>query len=111
TFVYCQPVHPYISWGFGVAVNRASQYQEFPITAGTPVPTGFGSHTQRPFTWELGIGADYIFNQNMRLGIGYQFMDLGSVALDGVLGAPTTEALNLQHLYTDQLRIQFTYVL
>lgn len=111
TLTYCQPFHPYISWGVGVAFNRADQYLEFPINSGVAVQQGFTSHNQTPLAWELGIGADYIFNQHARLGIGYQFMDLGSVALDGVPGAPTTQALNLQHLYTDQLRIQFTYVM
>lgn len=49
-------------------------------------------------------------NSHMRIGVGYQFADLGSASLGPTLDATTTETLVLSHLYTNQLRFQLTYL-
>jgi len=54
------------------------------------------------------VGADYNINPHMRLGLGYQFLDLGKASLGPAFGATSTQTLNLPHLYVNQLRFQFT---
>ena len=106
-----QTLHPYLSWGLGAAFNQASNYQE---TAFIPnaVPTlPFANNTQTSFTWSVGVGFDYTLDPYIRLGVGYQFADLGSVSLGPTLAETTPQTLSLPHLYTNQLRFQFTYLM
>ena len=111
TTVPCyQTVHPYFSWELGTAYNRASRYQEQPlISLATPM-TPFANHTQSSFTYGVGVGVDYNLNQHFRAGVGYQFADLGSVSLGVTPAESTTQTLGLSHIYTNQLRFQFTFL-
>ena len=72
--------------------------------------TPFANHNQSAFAWGLGVGLDYNLNQHIRAGVGYQFADLGSVSLGVTPAESTTQTLGLSHLYTNQLRFQFTFL-
>jgi len=110
TFSQYQAIHPYLSWGLGAAFNQAINYQEIPFISGVPPTSPFANHTQTSFTWGVGLGVDYTLNRHVRLGVGYQFSDLGSVSLGPTPAALTTQTLSLPHLYTNQLRFQFTFL-
>lgn len=103
-----QALHPYVSWGLGAAFNQARDYQETPLIAGAVPSLPFASETQTSFTWGVGLGVDYALNPHARLGVGYQFADLGSVSLGPTPSATTNQTLSFPHLYTNQLRFQFT---
>lgn len=103
-----QSIHPYVSWGLGAAFNQAQNYQETPLIAGAVPTPPFTNDTQTSFTWGVGAGFDYILSAHTRLGIGYQFTDLGSVSLGPTPAATTNQTLSFSHLYTNQLRFQFT---
>ena len=105
-----QALHPYVSWGLGAAFNQASNYQEKALIAGAVPTLPFANKNQTSFTWGVGVGADYSVNPHVRLGMGYQFADLGSVSLGPTLAASTTQTLSFPHLYTNQLRFQFTFL-
>lgn len=105
-----QAIHPYLSGELGVAFNRASSYQEIPLTDGAVPMTPFANHTQNSFSYGVGLGVDYSVNPHLRIGAGYQFADLGRASLGITTAASTTETLSLPHLYTNQLRFQFTYL-
>jgi len=103
-----QSLHPYVSWGLGAAFNAAQNYQETPLIAGAVPTAPFANHTQTSFTWGVGVGLDYTLSAHTRLGAGYQFADLGSVSLGPTPAATTNQTLHFHHLYTSQLRFQFT---
>ncbi len=110
TFKDYQSFHPYLSWGLGAAFNQAQNYQETALIAGAVPTVPFANHTNTSFTWGVGAGVDYTLNPHVRLGVGYQFADLGSVSLGATPAATNTETLSFPHLYTNQLRFQFTCV-
>lgn len=110
TFSRYPTLHPYLSGGLGAAFNGARNYQEIPLIAGVPPTPPFGNHTQTSFTWGVGLGVDYTLNTHVRFGAGYQFSDLGSVTLGPTSAALTTQTLSFPHLYTNQLRFQFTFL-
>ena len=103
-----QALHPYVSWGLGAAFNTAQNYQETPLIADAIPTAPFANHTQTSFAWSVGVGFDYTLSAHMRFGVGYQFADLGSVSLGSTPAATTNQTLSFPHLYTNQLRFQFT---
>jgi len=105
-----QTIHPYFSWELGTAYNNASNYQETPLIPLAVPMMPFTNDRQSSFAWGLGVGVDYSLNQHVRAGIGYQFADLGSVALGITPAESTTQTLDLSHLYSNQLRFQFTFL-
>ena len=73
--------------------------------------TPFVNRTQAACTWALGVGVDYEWNKHARFGVGYQFADLGSVSLGPTPAAITAQSLSFPHLYTNQIRFQFSYLI
>ena len=102
-------IHPYLSWEIGAAFNRASSYQETPITPLAIPLIPFSNHSQSTFAWGAGLGIDYTLNQHVRAGVGYQFANLGSASLGATTVATTIQTLSVSHVYTNQLRFQLTY--
>lgn len=108
TLIRYQALHPYISWGLGAAFNQAFNYQETALIPGAVPTLPFANNTQTSLTWGAGAGVDYSINPHVRFGAGYQFSDLGLMSLGSTLAATTRQTLRLSHLYTNQLRFQFT---
>lgn len=105
-----QAVHPYVSWGLGAAFNQAQNYRERALIAGAVPTAPFANNSRTSFTWDVGVGVDYTFSSHVRLGAGYQFIDLGSVSLGPTPAATTRQTLSLPHLYTNQLRFQISFL-
>ncbi len=103
-------LHPYVSGEIGAAFNRANNYRETPIVPLVTPMSPFSSHTETSFAWGIGLGMDYNVTQHVRAGLGYQFSNLGSASLGRTTAATTNQALSVSHLYTNQLRFQFTYL-
>lgn len=106
-----QRFHPYVSAEVGVAFNRASSYQETPLLIEEiPLPP-FSAQRTTSFAWGVGAGVDIDVYAKTRLGIGYQFADLGKSALGANPERMTSESLALSHLYSNQIRLQLTYII
>ena len=101
---------PYFSLELGAAFNRASGYQETPITALAIPMSPFRSHSKTSFSWAIGIGGDYTVRPHIRVGVGYQFADLGGAKLGTTLAETTTQTLSVAHLWSNQLRFQLSYI-
>lgn len=99
---------PYISGEIGAAFNHTGGYQEMPLEAGVLPMLPFTDHNQTSFAWSVGVGFDYNLGAHARVGIGYQFSDLGSVSLGPTPASLTTQTLSLSHIYANQLRFQLT---
>lgn len=101
-------LHPYVSGEIGAAFNQASGYRETPLEVGAIPTPPFNNHSQTSFAWGVGVGVDYTLNQQIRLGVGYQFADLGSASLGQTTAELTGQSLSLPHIYANQLRFQLT---
>ena len=110
TFSQYQAFHPYVSWGVGAAFNQAQNYQVKALIPGAALTLPFANHRQTSFTWGVGAGVDYAVNSHARIGMGYQFADLGGVSLGQTPAAISTQTLSFPHLYSNQLRFQFTFI-
>lgn len=99
---------PYFSWQLGVAFNQTSGYQETPLIPDVPPTAPFAGSNQSAFAYGVGLGIDYNLNQHVRLGLGYQFADLGSASLGVTAAEAIASTLVVPHLYTNQLRFQLT---
>ena len=106
-----ETLHPYLSWGLGAAFNDANTYEETSLVPGVSPTFAFKNNMQTSFTWAIGAGADYIVNPDLRLGMGYQFADLGSASLGTTPAAATSNTLNFPHIYASQVRFQCTLLL
>jgi opacity protein-like surface antigen len=70
---------PYLSGGVGTSWNRFSNYSEEATTdAVSPRPApAFPNKTQVNFSYDLGVGVDYIFTENLWGGVGYRYDHFG----------------------------------
>lgn len=105
---YQQKYHPYISGEVGSAFNRAYAYNETPFIQEQLPIAPFSNKTYTSFSWGAGIGFDVDMRANLRMGIGYQFSDLGKVRLGLSPAQETGATLSIAHLYDNQVRIQLT---
>jgi opacity protein-like surface antigen len=103
-----QVIHPYISGEIGAAFNKASDYHETPLIREAIPIMPFKSHTQSAFSWGIGAGFDMDINPHFRLGIGYQFVDLGKATLGLSPTQTTNSRLGISNLYDNQIRIQLS---
>lgn len=110
TFPNHHSLHPYLSGEIGAAFNRASNYHETPIAPLVTPMSPFGNHTETSFAWGVGLGMDCNVTQQVRVGLGYQFSNLGAASLGRTTAATTNQALSLSHIYANQLRFQLTYL-
>lgn len=100
--------HPYLSGELGAAFNASRSYQETPLIEEAVLIAPFSNHRQSSVAWGIGIGIDWDLNPIARLGLGYQFVNLGKARL-GLSPAQTTqEHLSISNLYDHQLRVQLT---
>jgi|LauGreDrversion4_2_1035121.scaffolds.fasta_scaffold53868_2 opacity protein-like surface antigen len=110
TFPIEPAIKPYISFELGAAFNKASEYQETILVPGYKAMSPFSNNSQTSFSWGVGLGYDFSINAHIRIGMGYQFSDLGKASLGPSLDSITSNSLVLSHLYTNQLRFQLTYL-
>src|SRR3990167_5278570 len=102
--------HPYISVGVGASFNTMGHFNTSTTETGSInlAPT-FNSNTHRAFSYSLGLGMDTTVSKHVRIGLGYQFTDLGSASLanGGVVfnnyTSPVPFIPRLSHVYVNQL--------
>ena len=105
------PYHPYVLAGAGVAFNQASDYQ-------TSVPYSqsftrmYQDNSNTSFSYALGTGLDMDLTEQVRLGVGYRFTDLGRVRLGdaSIDGTPVGGTLAQRHLYAHELLAEVTWL-
>ncbi len=100
--------HPYVSGELGAGFNRARGYSETPLIVEAVPMAPFDNHTKTSFSWGIGVGLDVDIDKTSRLGIGYQFSDLGSARLGLSPAQQSTQSLSISHLYSHQIRFQLT---
>lgn len=70
---------PFVSAGAGIAFNELGTYYDKSIArnGATPWSYSINSKNVTSFTWQVGIGTNYVFTDHIFLAVGYRFIDLG----------------------------------
>jgi opacity protein-like surface antigen len=81
-------VTPFVGVGLGFASNSLNGWtdQGFGYSAYGPLGLSggyFSNHTQTNFAWALMAGLDFILTPNLKLELGYRYLNLGSIATGG----------------------------
>lgn len=101
---------PWISGSVGVAFNRAHSFNNVPTIFEAVVNNNFTSHTKTAFTYTVGAGVQKALNEHWQVGAGYEFADWGKSQLGRAAGQILNSGLALNHLYTNGLLFNVTYV-
>ena len=101
---------PYASGSAGVAFNRSYSYGNMPRTFNAKPNENFASHSKTAFTYTLGAGLQKSLNDKWQVGLGYEFADWGKSSLGRAFGQTLGSGLQLDHLYTNSVVFNLTYV-
>ena len=103
-------VIPWVSASLGVGFNNAHDFQNTPLISQAVTIPNFASNTQTSFTYTLGVGIQKALNPHWQAGVGYEFADLGQSQLSRASGQTLNSGLSLNHLYTNGVLFNLTYV-
>ena len=103
-------VLPWISGSVGVGFNRANGFHNSPVIIEAVAQNNFTNHTQTSFTYTVGAGIQKVLTQNWQAGIGYEFADWGQSHLNRAQGQTMGAGLSQNHLYTNGLMFNLTYI-
>lgn len=101
---------PWLSLSLGVGFNRAHDFTNTPLIFEALANPNFGGHTQTAFTYTLGAGVQRSIDKHWGVGISYEFADWGKSQLSTASDQTTTSRLTLNHLYTNGVLFNLTYV-
>ena len=80
-------VSPYVGAGVGLAVNRTSgatdQGMNYTANAGFPTGGYFDNASKTNLAWALMAGLDFSVTHNLKLELGYRFLDYGKFTTGG----------------------------
>lgn len=101
---------PWVSGSVGVGFNRAYSFTNTPTIPEAMAQNNFGNHINTSFTYTVGAGFQKIINQNWQAGIGYEFADWGGSELNAAQGQTLNSGLDLNHVYTNGLMFNLTFI-
>ncbi|WP_018577326.1 outer membrane protein [Legionella shakespearei] len=101
---------PWVSGSLGIGFNRAHGFSNTPLIFEALPNPNFASHTQTAFTYTLGAGVQKSLNEHWQLGAGYEFADWGKSELGRDAGQSLNSGLKLNHLYTNGVLLNVTYL-
>jgi opacity protein-like surface antigen len=104
---------PYVGAGIGVAYNRLSQIDDYGVGTGNAGASGsYGSSSNGSFAWALHGGFAYDLTQNLKMDLGYTYMNLGE-ARSGDLrcGVPCSGgSLRIKDITSHDIHLGLRYV-
>ena len=101
---------PWVSASLGVGFNRAHDFTNTPLIFEALPNSNFTNHTKTAFTYTLGAGVQKPLNEHWQLGVGYEFADWGKSELGRADTQTMNSGLALNHLYTNGVLLNLTYV-
>lgn len=101
---------PWISASLGVGFNNAHSFNNKPIIFEAVKSPNFSSHTTSSLTYTIGAGLQKALNQHWQVGVGYEFLDWGKSQLGRAEQQTINGGLYLNHLYTNAVLLNLTYV-
>ncbi len=103
-------VMPWISASLGVGFNYAHDFTNTPLIFEALPNSNFSNNTETAFTYTLGAGMQKALSDHWQLGAGYEFADWGKSILGRASGQTTNSGLTLNHLYTNGVLFNLTYI-
>lgn len=103
-------VIPWVNASLGVGFNNSHDFQNTALIFEAVTMPNFASNTQTSFTYTLGAGVQKVLNQHWQIGIGYEFAAWGKNQLNRASGQTLNLGLNLNHLYTNNMLFNLTYL-
>lgn len=101
---------PWVSGSLGVGFNDAHGFHSTPLIFEALSTTHFSSHTQTTFTYTVGAGVQKALNAHWQAGVGYEFADWGKSSLGRAPEQTQNSGLALNHLYTNGVLFNLTYI-
>lgn len=101
---------PWISASVGVGFNRAHDFTNTPLIFEAVPNSNFTDHTKTVLTYTLGAGVQKSLNNHWQVGMGYEFADWGKSELSRAVGQTLNSGLHLNHLYTNGVLFNLTYI-
>lgn len=101
---------PWVSGSVGIGFNHAQSFDNTSLIFEALPNPNFASHTRSTFTYTLGAGVQKVLNTHWQIGVGYEFADWGKSNLGRAYGQTLNTGLQLNHLYTNGVLLNLTYV-
>lgn len=101
---------PWLSGGVGAGFNRSSSFNNIPRIFEALPNSNFASHTNTSFTYTVGAGVQKALTRNWQIGVGYEFADWGKSELGRAAGQHLNSGLAMNHLYTNGILLNITYL-
>lgn len=101
---------PWVSGSLGVGFNRSHYFNNTPVIFEALPNANFTDHTETAFSYTLGAGLQKTLNEHWQFGVGYEFADWGQSKLGQALGQTLNAGPSLNHLYTNGVLFNFTYL-
>lgn len=101
---------PWINGSLGLGWNHAYHFQNTPLIPEAIAMPNFSSYTQTSFIYTVGAGIQKNLNLNWQIGIGYEFADWGQSQLKRAPNQILNSGLSLDHLYTNGVLLNITYL-
>lgn len=101
---------PWVSGSLGVGFNRAHDFTNTPLRFEAVPNSNFANKTKTAFTYTVGAGVQKTINEHWQLGVGYEFADWGHSELGRAFGQSLNSGLQLDHLYTNGVLLNITYL-
>lgn len=102
---------PWVSASIGVGFNHAYSFDNTPTSYEAIINTNFATHTATAFTYTVGTGVQKALNSHWQVGVGYEFSDWGKSRLGRAEGQTLNSGLSLNHLYTNGVLFNLTYLI
>lgn len=80
-FVKTNFINPYVKVGLGFANIDNNMGRSMTLADASVTSTKTFNKSKTNFSYSLGVGAEACLNQNLRVGLGYTYQDMGSVPL------------------------------
>lgn len=103
-------VSPWVSASVGIGFNRSYDFSNTPTIFEAVANPNFTSSTKGALTYTLGLGVQKPINNNWQVGVGYEFADWGKSELNRAQGQTLNSGLSQNHLYTNGVLFNITYV-
>lgn len=109
-FDKCYWFMPWVSASLGVGFNRVHDFTNTPLIFEALPNANFTSHTKTAFTYTLGVGVQRWLSSHWQVGAGYEFADWGKSELGRASEQSLNTGIALNHLYTNGVLLNLTYV-
>lgn len=101
---------PWFGASAGVGINNAHSYHNTPLLFEAVTMPNFRSHTETSFTYSVSLGVQKALAPHWQVGLNYEFADWGKSQLSRAAGQSLNTGLSFNHLYTNGVLFNLTYL-